>query len=137
MQQKIQNHQGHKYTGSPVGYKHHWEYTNPDVIETKERPDQWRFQMRSIKRKVIPTRNMGSIEPGTKYHWMFIGEQTVEKIDENTYTTDLTANKYKLGHKRPYWKGFSYNYPEQKSLNQMKIQYLKEELDKIKEEGKG
>ncbi len=36
--------------------------------------------------------------------------------------------KYKIGHKRPYWKGFSYTYKDQKSYRQKLIEILKDTL---------
>lgn len=128
---------GNKYTGAPVGYKHQWKYTEPEVEETKLSQTLWAFRMKSTKRKVTESRTNGNIEPGTMYHWYFIGDQIVRKIDENSYETDLQAIKYKLGHKRPYWKTFSYNYQDQiktgKSQTQMKIQALNEELNMLKQ----
>lgn len=127
---------GQKYSGTPIGYAHHWKYEDPDVQEQKISPEQWQFKMTCLKRKVQKTNTNGSIQPGTQYHWYFIGDQIVRKIDENTYQTDLNAIKYKLGHKRPYWKGFSYTYEDQikanKSLNQMKINALNQELQMLK-----
>lgn len=128
--------EGKKYSGAPIGYEHHWKYTEPDVQERKLSPDMWQFRMKSTKRKVIKSQTNGNIQPGTQYHWYFIGDQIVKKIDENSYETDLQAIKYKIGHKRPYWRGFSYTYEDQikagRSQTQMKINALNEELKMLK-----
>jgi hypothetical protein len=42
--------------------------------------------------------------------------------------------KYKIGHKRPYWKGFSYTYKDQKSYRQKLIEILRETLLKLEQE---
>ena len=40
--------------------------------------------------------------------------------------------KFKLGHKRPYWKTFSYNYPEQQTYKEKIITILEEILIDLK-----
>lgn len=123
---------GEIYTGAPVGYQHKWKYENCEWEETKTTPTLWKIQMKSIKRKKQPTKNMGTINPGTMYHWMIVADQYVMKLDENTYKTIMKGNKYKIGHKKEYWKDFSYNYKDQiqnnKNCTQMKLQALNQEL---------
>ena len=42
--------------------------------------------------------------------------------------------KFKIGHKRPHWKSFSYAYPEQISYKERVINILEQILKKLKEE---
>ena len=42
--------------------------------------------------------------------------------------------KYKVGHKRPQWRTFSYNYPEQNSYKERVIKVLEDTLSKLKNE---
>ncbi len=48
--------------------------------------------------------------------------------------TSMKGVKFKIGHKRPYWKTFSYNYPEQLSYKERVIKILEEILLELKKE---
>ncbi|MBY9005418.1 MAG: hypothetical protein KGD63_01540 [Candidatus Lokiarchaeota archaeon] len=43
----------------------------------------------------------------------------------------MKGEKYKLGHKRPYWRTFNYKYPEQKQLKERIIEILENTLEKL------
>ncbi len=43
----------------------------------------------------------------------------------------MEGMKYKIGHKRPYWRGFSYSYPGQMSYRQKVIEVLKETIREL------
>ncbi|MCK4779766.1 MAG: hypothetical protein KAT57_06245, partial [Candidatus Lokiarchaeota archaeon] len=70
----------------------------------------------------------------TKFHWYIIADQIATKIDSNSYMTSMKGVKFKIGHKRPYWKTFSYNYPNQVTYKQRIIKILEETLMKLKNE---
>lgn len=50
---------------------------------------------------------------GTKFHWWIAGNQFARKVDTDHYETLMVGLKGKIGHKRPYRRGFSYEYPDQ------------------------
>ncbi|MFW9771286.1 MAG: hypothetical protein ACFFEO_03840 [Candidatus Thorarchaeota archaeon] len=113
------------YTGMKVGGTHHWNYNDGKWEETKVTPDQWTIKFNSIKRRVnnAPINTGASI--GTQFHWYIIADQIATKLDANSYMTDMEGMKFKIGHKRPHWKTFSYNYPEQLSYKKRVIEILK------------
>jgi hypothetical protein len=122
------------YTGMRVGFSHQWNYTNGKWYETKEEPDKWAFQFNSLKTRInaAPANTGASIN--TKYHWYIIADQIATKVDENSYMTAMKGIKFKIGHKRPYWKTFSYNYPEQLSYKEKVIEILEKVLNDLKRE---
>ena len=44
----------------------------------------------------------------------------------------MNGIKFKLGHKRPYWRTFNYNYPNQVTKKQRIIKILEEILKELK-----
>ena len=44
----------------------------------------------------------------------------------------MNGVKFKVGHKRPHWRQFSYDYPEQLSYKEKVIQILENILVKLK-----
>jgi hypothetical protein len=68
----------------------------------------------------------------TKFHWYIIADQIATKVDENSYMTSMKGVKFKLGHKRPYWRTFSYNYPNQVPYKQRTIHILEDILKELK-----
>jgi hypothetical protein len=120
------------YTGMKIGSSHHWNYNNGKWYETKESPDKWSFQFNSLKTRVksAPTNTGANIN--TKYHWYIIADQIATKIDANSYSTSMKGIKFKVGHKRPYWKNFSYNYPEQIPYKERIIEILEDTIRRLK-----
>lgn len=116
------------YTGMKVGLSHHWNYTNGKWYETKKEPDKWCFKFKSLKTRINPAPSNTGAGINTKYHWYIIADQIATKIDENSYMTSMKGVKFKIGHKRPYWKTFSYNYPEQLTYREKIINILEEIL---------
>ncbi|MFX1503457.1 MAG: hypothetical protein ACFFDH_21015, partial [Promethearchaeota archaeon] len=68
-----------------------------------------------------------------KFHWYIIADQIATKITDNSYMTSMKGFKFKVGHKRPYWKTFSYNYPEQLTYREKIINILEEILIDLKQ----
>ena len=120
------------YTGMKIGHSHHWNYTNGKWYETKKEPDKWNFKFESIKTRnnSAPINTGASIN--TKFHWYIIADQIATKIDNNSYMTSMKGVKFKIGHKRPYWKTFSYNYPNQQGYKEKVIRILERLLFELK-----
>ncbi len=120
------------YSGMTVGASHYWNYNNGKWVETKKAPDKWSFNFDSIKTRInlAPSNTGASIN--TKFHWYIIADQIATKIDDNSYMTSMKGIKFKIGHKRPYWKSFSYNYPNQISYKDRVIKALEEILEELK-----
>lgn len=123
---KIYN--GKIYTGMMIGSSHDWVYNNGSWHETKLAPDKWEFSYDSIKRRTRSAGDNTGASKGTIYHWYIIADQKATKLDNDSYQTKMTGLKFKLGHKRPHWKKFSYDYPEQVSYDERLKQVLEEVL---------
>ena len=132
MYNTFKTHDNKVYTGMRVGGSHHWNYNEGKWFETKEAPDKWRFTYDSVKTRIktAPKNTGASIQ--TKFHWYIIADQIATKIDENSYMTSMKGIKFKIGHKRPYWRTFSYNYPNQLTKKQRIIKILEEILKELK-----
>ncbi|UCC19240.1 MAG: hypothetical protein JSV62_14230 [Promethearchaeota archaeon] len=120
------------YSGMRVGGSHRWNYLNGKWYETKKEPDKWNFKFNSIKTRITPAPINSGASINTKYHWYIIADQIATKIDNNSYMTVMEGVKFKIGHKRPYWKTFSYNYPDQPSYKERIIQILEKILADLK-----
>ena len=129
---KLFNNQ--KYSGMTVGGEHHWVYPNGVWDEKKIAPDKWEFNFKSLKRRSVPAPEGSGVANGTSYHWYIMADQMVTKFNKDEYETSMQGLKYKIGHKRPYWKGFSYTYKDQKSYRQKLIEILRETLLKLEQE---
>lgn len=132
MYNRLKIHDKKIYTGMRVGGSHHWNYNNGKWFETKNAPDQWKFTFNSLKTRLnhAPT-NTGASNK-TQYHWYILADQIATKIDANSYMTSMHGIKFKIGHKRPYWRTFSYNYPEQSSYKEQIIKILEDTLNNLK-----
>lgn len=101
-------------TGVPIGYQHDWDYTNARWKEEKTTDNQWEVDFSSIKRSRTPKAEGYGPPAGYKVHWLLLCDQVVEKIDKDSYNTHMTGTKIEIGHKMPYWKAFSNEYPNNK-----------------------
>lgn len=124
-----------QYQGMQIGQNHQWHY-NGQWNETKTSQNKWKINFKATKtttqyKDAGNTQNVKGVPLNTEYHWLIIADQKVIKTANGQYQTEMTGNKYKIGHKRPYWKTFSYNYKEQKSETQQKLTYLTQELKQI------
>ena len=115
-----------------IGNSHSWNYNNGKWFETKITPEKWNFTFNSVKTRhnLAPTNSGASI--GTKYHWYIIADQIATKIDPNSYETEMKGIKLKVGHKRPYWRKFSYNYPDQTCYKERIIEILENRIMELK-----
>ena len=121
------------YTGMKIGDSHDWRYNNGVWLETKKAPDRWTFSFNSVKSRTHTAPINSGANINTKYHWYIIADQIATKLDSNSYMTSMKGVKFKIGHKRPHWKTFSYNYPEQQSYKEKVIDLLEHILTKLKE----
>jgi hypothetical protein len=135
MYDSLKEYEGKIYSGMKVGNSHLWKYSDGKWYEVKEAPDRWNIQYNSVKTRLNhkAPKNSGA-KLGTKYHWYILADQIATKLDSNSYQTSMNGLKFKIGHKRPYWRTFSYNYPEQDSYKQKIITILEETLRRLKEE---
>lgn len=125
----IKKHNGKPYTGMAVGGTHHWDYPNGIWDELKVSPDKWQFTFNALKKRRNTHAPVNSgVRVGSEYHWYILASQKVKKVDANTYQTFMDGIKLKVGHKRPYWKEFSYDYPEQLSEKNRIMQILSDAL---------
>ncbi|MHA1338578.1 MAG: hypothetical protein ACTSRZ_02445 [Promethearchaeota archaeon] len=129
----LKDFNGIKYSGMKVGGIHRWKYDNGIWIEKKVSPNQWQINFSCIKSRLNKAPKNSGAKKGSGFHWLILADQKAIKIDENNYDTQMYGIKFKMGHKRPDWKTWSYNYPEQKSYKQKLIEILEDILKQLKE----
>ncbi len=130
----IKTFNGMKYTGMTVGRSHHWDYLNSVWDETKLASDKWQFKFTSIKRRQAAAPVGSGVPLNTEYHWYIVADQRVIKADKDTYQTVMEGTKFKIGHKRPYWKNWSYTYAGQMTYRQRLIHIFQNILRQLEEE---
>ena len=107
---RTKRHDGRVYSGMHVGGTHEWDYPEGRWRERKVSPDKWEFTFAAAKRRRWGAPDGSGAEPGSTWHWLVVASQMARKVDANAYTTFMQGVKYKVGHKRPGWKAFSYAY---------------------------
>ncbi|MFX0135137.1 MAG: hypothetical protein ACFFDN_15955 [Candidatus Hodarchaeota archaeon] len=127
----IKEFNGQKYSGMTVGGKHSWNYNKGIWNETKIMPNKWKFDFTCNKYRNHQAPPGTGAPNKTEFHWYIIADQKVVKIDENTYQTVMEGLKYKVAHKRPNFKYWSYVYRHQ-SYEDKIIEILEETLKKLK-----
>lgn len=133
MYNTLKSYNNKVYTGMKIGGTHQWNYNDGKWVETKISPDEWNIRFNSVKTRMnlAPTNTGASI--GTKFHWYIIADQIATKLNANSYSTVMNGVKFKVGHKRPHWRTFSYNYPEQISYKERIISLLENYIEKLKD----
>ncbi len=134
---KLKEHNGQIYTGMKIGGSHKWHYNNGAWFETKVAPSQWTFNFQSTKTRFHSAPINSGAKLNTKYHWYIIADQIASKLDSNSYITNMKGIKFKIGHKRPNWKKFSYQYPDQESYKERIIKILESVLVRLRNERTG
>lgn len=127
-------HAGQQYTGMPVGRTHNWDYHHADWTETKMTPDLWKFRFDAIKSRSVPAPTGSGVELQSAYHWLVVADQQVIKTSKDDYQTAMQGLKFKIGHKRPYWKKFSYGYKGQIPYKQKVINSLLQVVEQLQQE---
>lgn len=128
----IKEHNGRRYTGMPVGGKHFWHYPHGLWSEEKLSPDKWRFSFTSRKERRQSAPVGSGAKVGTSYHWYIVANQRVHKVDANSYRTMMEGLKFKVGHKRPHWRNWSYEYPDQQPEMKRIIEILENTIADLK-----
>jgi len=129
----VKEFEGETYSGMAVGGEHTWLYPNGLWKETKVAPDRWDFTFNSIKERERSAPPGSGVPVGTQYHWYLLADQRVRKIDADSYTTFMSGVKYKIAHKRPHWRKWSSEYPEQASETEKLIDILEGTLARLRE----
>lgn len=120
--------------GMPVGGSHIWVYPKGTWKEEKVEPDCWVFSFESTKhRKREAPVNSGAAK-GTQYHWYILADQKVKKIDKDSYETLMEGVKYKLSHKRPFWRKWSSQYEGNVPERERILEILDEMHNRISED---
>ena len=125
---------GQEYTGMSVGGQHSWIYPNGLWRERKVAPDRWEFTFESLKQRERSAPAGSGVPPNTQYHWYVLAHQRVRKIDEDSYATFMSGAKYKVAHKRPHWRKWSCEYPEQEPEREKVIAILEATLTRLRGE---
>lgn len=133
----LKEHEGETYSGMRIGGKHRWRYTDGRWEETKVRPDRWEFEYASEKSRATSAPRGSGAGQDTRYHWYILAHQRVRKLDKDTYATLMEGDKFKLGHKRPHWQRWSYEYEDQPSQRERLIEVLEETLAQLRAEQAG
>ncbi|MBD3351790.1 MAG: hypothetical protein GF364_09925 [Candidatus Lokiarchaeota archaeon] len=129
---KMKEYNGQKYSGMQIGSSHKWHYNDGVWIEKKITPDQWEINFKCNKLRFHQAPVNSGAKVKTKYHWYIIADQKAQKLNSNTYETIMNGIKFKIGHKRPSWKKWSYHYPQQKSYREKIIEILENILNNLK-----
>lgn len=125
--------QGQYYKGIKVGGHHKWYYDQGEWKETKKTPDLWEFKYQVKKRRAGKAPKGSGVPLGTEYHWLILGHQIVQKLDENVYNTEMNGLKYKVAYKKSGQERWSSSIKGQrkrvmKLLEQVLLHLKKEEL---------
>ena len=128
----LKEFEGETYSGMSVGGEHSWIYPNGLWRETKITPDKWTFTFASLKERERSAPDGSGVPPGTQYHWYILAHQRVRKIDADTYHTFMSGVKHKVAHKRPAWRKWSCDYPDQPSESDRIASILHEALDEVR-----
>jgi hypothetical protein len=97
---QLKEFKGKRYTGMAVGRSHKWRYDAGEWKERKVTPDRWEFTYNVVKRRAGKAPEGSGAPVGTAYHWYIVADQTVTKLDANSYMTEMTGHKIKVAHKR-------------------------------------
>jgi hypothetical protein len=130
----LKEHNGQKYKGMPVGAGHHWDYDNGKWVEKKVSPDLWEFEFQCCKNRHASAPKGSGAPLNTEYFWYIVADQKARKVDADNYHTMMKGLKFKVAHKRPHWRSFSCEYPDQMSETEKKIKFLQGLISKM--EGK-
>jgi len=128
----IKQFTGQAYSGMSIGGRHVWEYPNGLWDERKTAPDRWDFTFSSIKRRTTSAPVGSGVPAGSQYHWYIMAHQRVRKLDQDAYETFMEGVKYKVAHRRPYWRAWSSEYPGNRTEREVLIGILEEQLAKLK-----
>lgn len=127
---RLKQYKGGGYSGMKVGGSHKWYYDQGVWKERKVTPDEWKIFYQTTKRRAGQAPEKSGAPVGTKYNWLIISHQMVDKLDANSYLTYLEGKKFKVAHLRAA-KG-KWNISE-KSQRKKVIQYLQQVIRELQE----
>lgn len=130
----LKEFEGEKYSGMSVGGRHTWIYPNGVWREGKVAPDRWEFTFSSRKERERSAPEGSGVPDGTQFHWFILAHQRVRKVDKDSYTTLMDGLKYKLAHKRPHWRKWSNEYPDQEPERERLIGIFESTLADLRRE---
>ncbi len=128
----VKTHQGRPYSGMRVGGSHTWHYPDGRWHETKAAPDEWTFEYSARKKRTRAAPPGSGAPSGTGYHWFILAHQHVRKVDADAYDTLMQGLKFKIAHKRPHWRRWSSQYPDQTDERERVIETLEDVLSRLK-----
>jgi hypothetical protein len=129
----LKEFEGQRYTGMSIGGEHAWIYANGMWRERKVAPDRWEFTFSSLKEREGSAPEGSGVPEGTQFHWYLLAHQRVRKVDKDSYTTFMEGVKYKIAHKRPHWRKWSDEYPDQPSERDRLLGILEGTLEGLRE----
>jgi tRNA (cmo5U34)-methyltransferase len=123
---------GKVYAGMSIGGEHTWVYPQGTWQERKVAPDRWTFTFSSLKTRTRCAPEGSGAAIGTGYHWFILAHQRVRKRDKDSYETFMEGVKFKVAHRRPHWRYWSTEYPDQVPEREVLIRILEEQLAMLK-----
>lgn len=126
---KQKKHKGKRYSGMKVGGRHKWYYDKGEWKEKKKAPEEWDIYYRTKKRRAGKAPKGSGAPEGTGYNWLIVAHQRVDKLDANSYTTQLDGKKFKVAHLRA--KKGEWNVKE-KAQRKKVIEFLEKVISDIK-----
>lgn len=124
----LKDYKGEKYRGMKVGRGHKWNYDKGEWKEKKITPDTWEIHYEVRKRRVGKAPEGSGVPVGTKYNWLILAHQVVEKKNANVYTTVMDGMKFKVAHASADKK--TWNLSEQAQRKRV-VKILREMADEI------
>ena len=113
-----------------VGGSHEWNYPDGVWKETKVAPDRWGFAFTSVKGRMREAPEGSGAEIGSGFHWLIVADQKAIKTGPNNYDTTMAGAKFKVGHKRPNWGKWSYEYHD-RCYEDIVIGFLQGMIDEL------
>lgn len=127
---KLKEFEGSQYSGMKVGASHKWYYDQGEWRERKITPEEWDVYYQTTKRRAGKAPEGTGAPVGTEYNWLVIAHQRVDKLDANSYMTQLEGKKFKVAHKRSGKDQWSIT---EKTQRKKVIQFLEQVIQDLKQ----
>lgn len=129
----VKEFEGHRYTGMSIGGEHVWTYPKGRWRERKVAPERWEFTFASVKERERSAPEGSGVPEGTQFHWYILAHQRARKVDKDCYTTFMEGVKHKIAHRRPHWRRWSSEYPDQRPERDRLVDILEAALTELRE----
>jgi hypothetical protein len=126
---RLKDFEGSQYSGMKVGASHKWYYDQGEWKERKITPDEWDIYYQTTKRRAGKAPEGTGAPVGTEYNWLIVAHQRVDKLDANSYMTQLEGKKFKVAHKRSGKEMWS---TTEKTHRKKVIQFLEQVIQDLK-----